>query len=68
MCAILRISISSPRAEFPHFTAEAGRVSYFRSQPITSRSVEMLELEKLDSDEGQYLIAMYPLSISQPKK
>lgn len=43
-------------------------MSYFRSQPITSRSVEMLELEKLDSDEGQYLIAMYPLSISQPKK
>jgi len=28
----------------------------------------MLELEQVDGDEGQYLTAMYPLSISQPKK
>jgi hypothetical protein len=39
-----------------HFTAEAGKVYYFRS------------LEQADSDEAKYLIANYPLSISTPKK
>jgi hypothetical protein len=68
MCADLQSSIYNPRAEFTHFTAEAGKVYYFRTRLVTSRSVELLELEPIDSDQGKYLIAMYPLSISQPKK
>jgi len=68
VCATLQTSIYSSRAEFMHFSAEAGKTYYFRSQLITSREVEMLELEQVDGDEGQYLTAMYPLSISQPKK
>jgi len=68
LCATLQSSIYDSRAEFAHFTAEAGMVYYFRSRLITSRSVELLELDPIDSDQGKYLTTMYPLSISQPKK
>jgi hypothetical protein len=68
VCATLQTSFYGSRAEFAHFTAEAGKVYYFRSRLITSRSVELLELEAADGDEGQYLSTMYPLSISTPKR
>jgi hypothetical protein len=68
VCATLQSSLYDSRAEFAHFSAEAGKVYYFRSRLITSRSVELLELDPIDSDQGKYLTTMYPLSISQPKK
>jgi hypothetical protein len=30
--------------------------------------VELLELDAIDSDQGKYLIASFPLSVSNPKK
>jgi hypothetical protein len=68
VCATLQSSLYDSRAEFAHFTAEAGKVYYFRTRLITSRSVELLELQPVDGDQGKYLTTMYPLSISQPKK
>jgi hypothetical protein len=68
VCATLQTSFYDTRAEHTHFNAEAGKVYYFRTRLISSRSVELLELESVDSDQGRYLIAQYPLSISQPKK
>jgi hypothetical protein len=51
-----------------HFTAEAGKVYYYRTRLVLSRTVELLELEPIDSDQGKYLIASFPLSVSTPKK
>jgi hypothetical protein len=51
-----------------HLEAEAGKVYYYRTRLVLSRSVELLELEPIDSDQGKYLIASFPLSVSTPKK
>jgi hypothetical protein len=68
VCATLQSSFVDDRVEFAHFTAEAGQVYYFRTRLVMSRQVELLELEALDSDQGNYLIATSPLSVSRPKK
>lgn len=56
-----------------HFTAEAGKTYYFTTRfpgglnalyPVPP----YLLLSRLDSDEADYLISLYPLSISHPKK
>jgi hypothetical protein len=68
LCSSLQSSLVDDRAEFAHFTAEAGKTYYYRTRLIMSRAVELLELEQIDSDQGKYLIASYPLSVSTPKK
>jgi hypothetical protein len=68
VCVTLQSSLVAQRVELAHFTAEAEKVYYYRTQLVTSRSVELLELEPIDSDQGKYLIATFPLSLSQLKK
>ena len=68
LCATLQSSLVDDRFEFAHFTAEAGKVYFFRTRLVLSRSVELLQLEPIDSDQGNYLVAIYPLAISTPKK
>jgi hypothetical protein len=55
-----------------HFTAEPGKVYYFRTQFIPDESASViyayLELDQPDSDQAKYLIASYPLSVSNPRK
>ncbi len=68
VCVTLQSSLVAQRVELAHFTAEAEKVYYYRTQLVTSRSVELLELEPIDSDQGKYLIATFPLSVSQLKK
>jgi hypothetical protein len=68
VCASLQSSFVEDRAEFAHFQAEAGKVYYYRTRLVMSRQVELLELDPIDSDQGKYLIGIYPLSISIPKK
>jgi hypothetical protein len=68
VCVTLQSSLVAQRVELAHFTAEAEKVYYYRTQLVTSRSVELLELEPIDSDQGKYLIGTFPLSMSQPKK
>jgi hypothetical protein len=53
-----------------HFTAEAGGVYYFRVSNTWVRSVgdAAMELEPLDSDEGQLLVRRYSLVNSHAKK
>jgi hypothetical protein len=46
-----------------NFTAEAGKVYYFRARVWTR-----LDLDPVNSDEGRYLVATSPLVISLPKK
>jgi hypothetical protein len=46
-----------------HLHTEAGKSYYYRL-----RLGEYIELEPLDTDEGDFVIPNYPLSISHPKK
>jgi hypothetical protein len=68
VCATLQSSLVDNRAEFAQFTAQAGRVYFYRTRLVMSREVELLELDLIDSDQGAYLISVYPLSVSHPTK
>jgi hypothetical protein len=53
-----------------NFTAEAGKVYYFRAQGIMlpERGVIYFEMAPTNSDEGQYLVSSYPLSTPRLRK
>jgi hypothetical protein len=56
-----------------HFIAEPGKVYYFRTQFLAGMTTlyptpPHLDLDQPDSDQAKYLIASYPVSVSQPKK
>jgi Protein of unknown function (DUF2846) len=68
VCVTLQSSLVAQRVELAHFTAEAGKTYYYRTQLVMSRSVELLELDPIDSDQGRYLVALFPRSVSNPKK
>ncbi len=50
-----------------HFTAEAGKVYYFRTRSFGGQYQKLFDIDALDSDQARYLIVNYPLSVSQPK-
>jgi Protein of unknown function (DUF2846) len=52
---------------FAHFTAEAGQIYYFRTRRLSGKFQETYDMQAIDSDQGKYLIASYPLSVSHPK-
>ena len=63
----------SKLASFAGFTAEAGKVYYFRARITYSSyggggATMDLNLEPVNPDEGQYLVASYEPSSSHPKK
>jgi hypothetical protein len=68
VCVTLQSSQFAQRVELAHFTAEAEKVYYYRTRLVLSRSVELLELDPMDSDQGRYLVATFPLSVSSLKK
>lgn len=63
---------TSKRVSLAKFTAELGKVYYFRAR-ITgytsgTGSVTTIDLDLVNSDEGKLLVASTPLSTSEPKK
>lgn len=46
-----------------HLQAEAGQTYFYRT-----RDHLQLQIDPIDSDEGKYLLAFYPLSVPSPKK
>jgi hypothetical protein len=50
-----------------HFTAEAGKVYYFRTRSFGDKNQVLIDLDPVDSDQANYLIASYPLSVSHAK-
>jgi hypothetical protein len=63
----------SNEAAFTSFTADPGKVYYFRARIAEyggsgGASNFSLDLEPLNGDEGKYLVAASVLSTSQPKK
>ena len=51
-----------------HFTAEAGKVYYFRTRTLGSNDNPFFDLDPVDSDQAEYLIAAYALSVARPKR
>ncbi|MGB8029994.1 MAG: hypothetical protein WCF30_10055 [Terracidiphilus sp.] len=68
VCTVLQSSFLDQRVELAQFTAEAGKSYYFRTQLVTSRSVELLELQQIGSDEAGYLFSEYPMATATAKK
>ncbi|MGA7294786.1 MAG: DUF2846 domain-containing protein [Terriglobales bacterium] len=68
VCVTLQSSMVAQRVELAHFTAEAEKTYYYRTRLVMSRSVELLELDPIDSDQGKYLIVSFSRSVSNPKK
>ncbi|MGA1982727.1 MAG: hypothetical protein ABSG84_09635 [Acidobacteriaceae bacterium] len=59
------------RKGLSHFIAEAGKVYYLGMRALEVENFLTLNVDPMDSDEGKYLIAISPLSVSQvrpPKK
>ena len=54
--------------ELADFVAEPGKVYYFRARLSFGQNDPALDLEQIDSGQGEHLIASYPLSVSQIKK
>lgn len=54
--------------ELADFVAEPGKMYYFRARLSFGQNDPVLDLERIDSDQGEHLIASYPLSVSQVKK
>jgi len=69
LCATWQSSLGrlSKLAAFVGFTAEPGKVYYFRTR-IEYGSTVSFDLEPVDADEGQYLVALFQPSTSHPKK
>jgi hypothetical protein len=68
VCITLQSSVVQQRVELAHFTAEPEKNYYYRTRLILSRSVELLELTPIDSDQAKYLVASFPLSTSTIKR
>jgi hypothetical protein len=51
-----------------HFTAEAGKVYYFRTRQVAGRLGDLFDVDAIDSDMGRFYVATLPLSVSHPKK
>jgi hypothetical protein len=51
-----------------HFTAEAGKVYYFRTRVLGAAATTFFDVEPIDSDQARLFIASFPMSISHPKK
>lgn len=70
---IQSITSATQNLAFAHFTAEAGKIYYFRTRFLAGLNTmypvsPYLALEQPDSDEAKYLIATYPESLFKPKK
>ncbi len=51
-----------------HFTAEAGKVYYFRTRAFGGKDQVLFDFDLIDSDLGKFFVASYPLSVSHAKK
>jgi len=60
--------ILSQMIALAHFTAEAGKTYYFRTRTTSSRDQAYLDFDAIDSDQGRFYVAIYPLSVSHAKK
>ena len=65
VCANVQSSVMYPM-ELTRFTAEAEKAYYFRVRVVPTPYGLYLFLDPVDSDEANYLIATFPVSVSHP--
>jgi hypothetical protein len=63
-----RFEIKSRAFAMANFTAEPGRVYYFRSRVIFTRADYIFDLDPVNSDQGKFLVASSAFSVSHTKK
>ncbi len=74
VCANVQSNFSAGQlVVLAHFTAEAGKVYYFRTRFLNGITLgypppPYLDLDPVDNDQGKYLIASYPLSMWKTNK
>jgi hypothetical protein len=64
----MKYGMLSQMIALSHFTAEPGKVYYFRTRIFASGDKYFLDFSPIDSDEGLFLISLGPLSVSRPHK
>lgn len=69
LCAVIEPSDAWSYVELAHFTAEAGKIYYYRTRIIVTRDgVEYFSLAPLDSDAGEYAVSTYSMASAHLKK
>ena len=63
-----RLEIRSRAFAMANFTAQEGKVYYFRERLSPGESDYSFDLESVNSDEGKYLVAASAFSASHPRK
>lgn len=57
-----------PKLAFAQLQADPGKVYYFRAREMEFRTTQYLDLDRIDPDEGKYLMSSAQLITSKPKK
>ena len=68
LCASMWYPRLEQHVALAHLTAEPGKVYYYRLGIIETHNITDRKLDPIDSNQGKYLIASYPLSVSQSRK
>jgi hypothetical protein len=63
-----RLDYRSRSFAMANFTAEAGKVYYFRARIFPGRYDYSFDLDPINGDQGKYLVASSAFSVSHPKK
>ncbi len=63
-----RLEIKSRAFAMANVTAESGKVYYFRSRVVFTRADYTFDLDRVNSDQGKFLVASSAFSVSHPKK
>lgn len=63
-----RLEVRSHAYDMANFTAEEGKVYYFRERVFPGHADYTFDLDPGNGDEGKYLVAISAFSVSHPKK
>jgi len=69
LCARWQSVFRNRMIALAHFTAEAGKIYYFRVRAVRAADYGgYLDLDVINNDQGRFLVASYPLSVSHAKR
>jgi hypothetical protein len=70
LCSNWQSSLASRSSYYSlaNFTAQAGKIYYFRTRIWAGDKIPWLDLDRVNSDQGRYLVVASPLVTSYAKK
>jgi hypothetical protein len=70
LCSNWQSSLASRSSYYSlaNFTAEAGKIYYFRTRIWAGDKIPWLDLDRVNSDQGRYLVVASPFVVSRAKK